>query len=77
MAFNVLGLNHKTAPLALREKVAFNEDRLAAALRALRHELGVSEVVILSTCNRTEVYWSGDASAAALSQWLENHHANN
>ncbi len=77
MAFNVLGLNHKTAPLALREKVAFNEDRLAAALRALRQELGVSEVVILSTCNRTEVYWSGDASAAALSQWLENHHGNN
>ena len=38
MAFNVLGLNHKTAPVALREKVAFNEDRLAAALRALRQE---------------------------------------
>ena len=35
MAFNVLGLNHKTAPVALREKVAFNEDRLLAALRAL------------------------------------------
>src|ERR1700728_2540994 len=77
MAFNVLGLNHKTAPLALREKVAFNEDSLAAALRALRQELGVSEVVILSTCNRTEVYWSGAASAAELSQWLENHHGNN
>jgi glutamyl-tRNA reductase len=76
MAFNVLGLNHKTAPLALREKVAFNEDRLAAALRALRQELGVAEVVILSTCNRTEVYWSGNAGAAELSQWLENHHGN-
>src|SRR5271154_2824570 len=76
MAFNVLGLNHKTAPLALREKVAFNEDRLAAALRALRQERGISEVVILSTCNRTEVYWSGDASAAELSQWLENPHGN-
>ena len=38
MAFNVLGLNHKTAPVALREKVAFNEDRLIAALRALRQE---------------------------------------
>ena len=32
MAFNILGLNHKTAPVALREKVAFSEDRLAAAL---------------------------------------------
>lgn len=77
MAFNVLGLNHKTAPVALREKVAFNEDRLTAALRALKQERGVGEVVILSTCNRTEVYWSGDASAAELSQWLENHHGNN
>ncbi len=77
MAFNVLGLNHKTAPVALREKVAFNEDRLIAALRALKQEQGVAEVVILSTCNRTEVYWSGNASASELSQWLENHHGNN
>jgi len=77
MAFNVLGLNHKTAPVALREKVAFNEDRLVAALRTLRQESGVAEVVILSTCNRTEVYWAGTASGAELSQWLERHHGNN
>jgi glutamyl-tRNA reductase len=76
MAFNILGLNHKTAPVALREKVAFNEDRLVAALRALRQERGVAEVVILSTCNRTEVYWAGSASSAELSQWLERHHDN-
>jgi glutamyl-tRNA reductase len=73
MAFNILGLNHKTAPVALREKLAFNEDRLVAALRALRQERGVAEVVILSTCNRTEVYWAGSASGAELSQWLERH----
>jgi glutamyl-tRNA reductase len=77
MAFNVLGINHKTAPVALREKVAFSEDRLLAALRALRQELAVAEVVILSTCNRTEVYWAGSASGAELSQWLERHHGNN
>jgi len=76
MAFNVLGINHKTAPVALREKVAFSEDRLLAALRTLRQELGVAEVVILSTCNRTEVYWAGSASGAELSQWLERHHGN-
>jgi glutamyl-tRNA reductase len=76
MAFNILGLNHKTAPVALREKVAFSEDRLIAALRALRQERGVAEVVILSTCNRTEVYWAGSASGAELSQWLERHHDN-
>ena len=74
MAFNILGLNHKTAPVSLREKVAFSEDRLVAALRALRQERGVAEVVILSTCNRTEVYWAGSASGAELSQWLERHH---
>ena len=76
MAFNILGINHKTAPVALREKVAFAEDTLAAALRALRQEMGVAEAVILSTCNRTEVYWSGSASGAELSQWLKRHHGN-
>ncbi len=76
MAFKILGINHKTAPVALREKVAFSEDRLSAALRALRQENGVAEVVILSTCNRTEVYWSGSASGEELSQWLERHHGN-
>jgi glutamyl-tRNA reductase len=74
MAFNILGINHKTASVALREKVAFNDDRLVAALRALRQEQGVAEVVILSTCNRTEVYWAGSASGEELSQWLERHH---
>jgi glutamyl-tRNA reductase len=74
MAFNVLGINHKTAPVALREKVAFSEERLLAALRTLREEVGVAEVVILSTCNRTEVYWAGSASGEELSRWLERHH---
>ena len=74
MAFNILGINHKTAPVALREKVAFGEERLLAALRTLRQQAGVAEAVILSTCNRTEVYWAGSASGAELSQWLERHH---
>ena len=74
MPFNILGLNHKTAPVALREKVAFTEERLIDALRALRRESGVAEAVILSTCNRTEVYWSGTASGEELSLWLVRHH---
>jgi glutamyl-tRNA reductase len=74
MAFNILGINHKTAPVALREKVAFSEERLLAALRTLRQESGVAEVVILSTCNRTELYWAGSASGPDLTQWLERHH---
>jgi glutamyl-tRNA reductase len=76
MAFNILGINHKTAPVALREKVAFSEERLLAALRTLRQEAGVAEVVILSTCNRTELYWAGSASGTELTQWLERHHGN-
>ena len=77
MAFKILGINHKTAPVALREKIAFSEERLVAALRTLRQESGVAEVVILSTCNRTELYWAGSASGAELSQWLERHHGDN
>jgi glutamyl-tRNA reductase len=77
MPFSILGINHKTAPLALREKVAFDAPRLLAALHALRQENGVQEAVILSTCNRTEVYWAGSATGSALSQWLERHHGNN
>jgi glutamyl-tRNA reductase len=76
MAFNILGINHRTAPVALREKVAFSEERLLAALHALRQEAGVAEAVILSTCNRTELYWAGSASGAELSLWLERHHGN-
>src|SRR5450631_2400340 len=74
MAFNILGINHKTASVALREKVAFGEERLRAALQTLRQESGVTEVVILSTCNRTELYWAGSASGTAPSEWLERHH---
>jgi glutamyl-tRNA reductase len=77
MAVNILGINHKTAPVALREKVAFTEDRLGAALLTLRQELGVAEALILSTCNRTEVYWTGTVSGSQLSQWLERHHGDN
>jgi glutamyl-tRNA reductase len=76
MAVTILGINHNTAPVALREKVAFGEERLRTALQALRQETGVAEVVILSTCNRTEVYWSGSASGAELTRWLERHHGN-
>jgi glutamyl-tRNA reductase len=76
MAFYILGMNHKTAPVALREKVAFGEDRLSGALKSLRQGGGISEVVILSTCNRTEVYWSGTATGAELTAWLERHHGN-
>ena len=62
----LVGLNHKTAPLQVRESVAFPKEQLAEALPALKSRVG--EGVILSTCNRTEVYSVSDEPAAALQQ---------
>ena len=55
----LLGLNHKTAPIDLREQVVFDGERLNEALASLRARPGVSECAILSTCNRTELYAVG------------------
>ena len=70
MPFRILGINHKTAPVAIREQVAFDPQHLPAALGSLTREAGIAEAVILSTCNRTEIYWSGIAGADALARWL-------
>lgn len=55
MKFRITGLNHRTAPVEVRERVAFNEQTLAAAMEVLKRQPGVLEGVILSTCNRVEV----------------------
>ena len=71
MGLLALGINHKTASLDLREKVAFTPDALVAALRAALQEAGVSEIAILSTCNRTEFYGQlAGADGEALLAWL-------
>ncbi len=76
MPIFVFGMNHQTAPLAVREQVAFTPDQLPSALRALHTELGVSEAVILSTCNRTEAYVVAESrSERLLANWLVRHHA--
>ncbi|MEW6277837.1 MAG: glutamyl-tRNA reductase [Candidatus Eremiobacterota bacterium] len=54
--FVLLGLNHRTAPVDLREKVVFQSERLPEALQALKERPGIRECAILSTCNRTELY---------------------
>ncbi len=56
MHLAVLGINHKTAPVELREKVSLNDDKCGILSRHLLDDVGISEVVPLSTCNRTEVY---------------------
>ena len=69
------GLSHKTAPIALRERVALDPDMLRGALAELRRQVKqVDEVAILSTCNRTELYCALNAPGhAALEHWLAGH----
>jgi len=71
-----LGLNHQTAPLTMREKVVFHVERLAEALGEAKRVLA-PEAAILSTCNRTELYLSGewqDGKRAAVAAWLAQYH---
>jgi glutamyl-tRNA reductase len=72
MALYTLGLNHLTAPLAMRERVVFHVERLREALGDLRRSLA-QEAAILSTCNRTELYVAGE-EPAALANWLARYH---
>jgi glutamyl-tRNA reductase len=79
MTFVVIGINHRTAPVEIREKVVFAGTELPDALRALNGIPGVRESVIVSTCNRTELYCFtddplGNASAQPLVQWLGEWH---
>jgi glutamyl-tRNA reductase len=73
MTLFALGLNHQTAPIAIRERVAFATEALATAVGELMRARPVKEAAIISTCNRTELYVSaGEAGAAA--DWLAEYH---
>jgi glutamyl-tRNA reductase len=74
MQIFALGINHHTAPLAVREQLAFDPARLGAALQDLLRGKQVREAAILSTCNRTELYCTADQSEAAA-DWLAEYHA--
>ena len=78
MAIFALGINHKTAPVALREQVAFAPEQVSQALRELTMQTSITDAVILSTCNRTELYFSGSTSQAEqVISWLAQFHALN
>jgi len=64
MSLLVLGLNHRTAPIEVRERIVFARERLPGALASLRSLPGVAEALIVSTCNRTELYSVGGGNAA-------------
>jgi glutamyl-tRNA reductase len=64
----VIGLNHRTSPVEVRERFWLSERRLFGALQQLAHARGVAEVVILTTCNRTEfILWATDFEQACQS----------
>jgi glutamyl-tRNA reductase len=77
MEIAVVGLSHKTAPVHIREKVAFAQDCLHEVARAVRGLEGVNEGVILSTCNRVEVYAATrrrEQGVESLIRYLAEYH---
>ena len=70
MTLSLLGLNHRTAPLELRERLAIPPHGLSAAFHELHANLGIQEVVILSTCNRVEVYAVASEPSSATARAL-------
>lgn len=73
MHLSLLGINHETAPVDLRERVAFAPETMADALRDARQALKTDEVVILSTCNRTEIYAALEPEHARMLRWLSDY----
>jgi len=76
----IVGINHNTAPIALREKVAFTQDQLDDALVNLKLDQSLDELAILSTCNRTEIYAikqrdnPEDEVKSGIVDWLARYH---
>ena len=75
MSFVVIGLNHATAPLDLLEQVTVATDDLPKALHDLSMRTHISEAVVLSTCNRTEVYVEAERFQDRKSTRLNSSHS--
>src|SRR5262245_3234586 len=75
----VVGVNHRTAPLATREALAFTPDSASTAAARLREQFPGSEIVIVSTCNRVELYIvrpvGGRPSREDMAQFLAEFHS--
>jgi glutamyl-tRNA reductase len=73
MTLALIGVNHKTAPIELRERIAISRDDLAGVTRALASLPGVSECMIMSTCNRVEILTAIESPSVDVSGFLQNH----
>ena len=77
MNFHVTGLNHTTAPVDVRERLAFAPERLADAMAGLRNAEGLLETMVLSTCNRVEITATADDACDArdrIEAFLSGYH---
>ena len=77
MNLTLIGINHRTAPVEVRERMHIPESRLAQAVADLTHREGIHEGLILSTCNRVEVVTSAEDRVDAeslIQQFLAEHH---
>ena len=74
MQLFAFGINHQTAPLAVREQVVFHAERCSEALRDLVDQRPVKEAAILSTCNRTEVYCNTRGAARGDATGWPSYH---
>ena len=73
MMLTLIGVNHKTAPIELRERIAISRDELPETTRALAAVPGVAECMIVSTCNRVEIVASIESPEADLTAFLHRH----
>ena len=73
MTLELIGVNHKTAPIALRERIAISRDELPETTRALAAMPGVAECMIVSTCNRVELLAAVESPDADLAAFLHVH----
>ena len=71
--FVLIGVNHKTAPIELRERIAISRDDLPEATRALAAMQGIGECMIVSTCNRVEMLATVESSGTDVASFLYNH----
>jgi glutamyl-tRNA reductase len=75
MPLLTLGINHQTAPVEIREKVTFAPEQMDQALQQAATLKDVNEAVIVSTCNRTELYCEvGEGYQDSIQQWLSEYH---
>jgi glutamyl-tRNA reductase len=73
MKFHLIGVNHKTAPVEVRERLAISESRLPEALKRFTQHPGVDEGLILSTCNRVELLAQTSNGGADLHSFLQDY----